>query len=165
MLEDKQELDDLQSSLASFLAALDYFFKLDEISDIIFAYLSTVELSFSDIWMSLSAEESEHLIVLILHFRFLPAWVRSIKASLSSFNGSSLSLFLCSSSTCITISSSYSGLMVLGGRTPEPLGELPEALPLEDPRTESSTSELATGSLVSLSMILGALNLDDLMFG
>lgn len=42
--EDWQELEDLQSTLAYF----DWLFKLDEFSDIIFAYLSSKELSFSD---------------------------------------------------------------------------------------------------------------------
>ena len=42
--EDWQELEDLQSILAYF----DCLFKLDEFSDIIFAYLSSKELSFSD---------------------------------------------------------------------------------------------------------------------
>ena len=65
----------------------------------------------------------------------------------------------------MTISSSYSGFMVLGGRTPEPLGELPETFPLDEPRIESSTSELTIGSLSSLSMIFGALILLALMFG
>lgn len=121
--------------LGSILAAFDYFYLLDEISDIIFAYLSSKELSLSDKqWFSLSTEESEHLIALILLFLFLPACVLSIRASFSSFKGSSLNRFLYSSSSCLTISSSCSGLIVLGGRTPEPLGELPDALPLDEPR-------------------------------
>ena len=54
--------------------------------------------------------------------------------------------------------------MVLGGRSPEPLGELPEPLPLDEPLAESLASELAIGSLI-LSMIFGALSLLALMFG
>lgn len=141
------------------LGFLDFFFKLEEDSDRFFAYLSD-EFSFPA-WLILSAEESEHF------NRMLPgilAYVLSMSASLRPPTGSHLSLYLYSSSSCFTISSSYSGLMVLGGRRPEPLGELPEPLPLDEPLAESLASELAIGSLI-LSMIFGALSLLALMFG
>jgi hypothetical protein len=104
------------------------------------------------------------MVMIYCFFLFLPAVVLSIKASFNSFIGSISSRYLCSNSSYLTISSSCSGLMVLGGRTPEPVGELLDTLPLDDPCRESPFSEDTRVSLMR-SMILGTLVLESFKVG
>lgn len=150
------------------MPALILCFIIDEASDIT-SSISTGLRSTNDRWfsevdyLSLSPEQSEPLIAIILLLLFLPAVVLSINASLSSFIGSISSRYLYSISSCLTISSSCSGLIVLGGRAPDPVGEVLKFLHFGEPWAESCISEVITISLI-LSMIFGNLAFDALVF-